>query len=167
MCKSINWEKIKATAGIIWQTFKGLCVWLFVSFLLPITQLLIMRYATKPFIIDEGIYNVFCVSIASFLTGVFFVTDFWKKNRSLVRVLLVVSYLLSFGLFTISLIQILFDIKVFETHIYQIGILVALLLAVLVGFYSKYDENLMVSQTIVNKANTTTQGIIDGKQIKL
>lgn len=162
-----KWEKGRRILLIIRDSIKDLFVWLFVSFLLPLTQLLIIKLSKYQLDVDENVYNILFVTIASFLTGVFFVTDFWKKKRAIVRMMLVVSYLLSFGLFTISLIQVMFQLTIFDLAIYRWGVYIALSLAILVGFFSKYDENTVAAHAIIEQAKRETEGVVDGKPIKL
>ena len=161
------WNRNKPKRLAIWGAVKDLSVWIFGSFLLPLLQLFIMTFSTKPKSVDEALYNVVFVTVASFLTGVFFVTSFWKQNRMLVRMMLVISYLISAGLFIVSQIQTLFDIKVFVHDIFECGLIVAIILAILVGFFCKYDEKLIIPREIADQANRINKGIVDGKEIKL
>lgn len=167
MIKKPNLGNIGVTIRTIRTTIYDLGIWLFVSFLLPLVQLLIMKLAIKPFVVDVSVYNILFVTIASFLTGVFFMSDFWKRKRGMVRMMLIISYIISFGLFTISLIQILFKTPIFDLVVYKWGVILALLLAVFVGFFSKYDENQAASQAIVDNARNVTEGTINGKHIKI
>ena len=161
-----KWHKIVIQLPAAWEAVKQLSVWSFASFLLPIVQVVFIQLSKKP-IVDDSIYKIVFVSIASFLTSVFFVTSFWKRNRMFVRMLLVVSYLISFGLFIISLIQILHKVEVFDLSVYKWGAAIALVLAVLVGFYSKYDERLAVSREIALQAKNTKKSQMNGKEVNV
>ena len=85
----------------------------------------------------------------------------------LVRMMLVLSYLISFGLFLFSLVHVMFKKEIFELEIYKWGVIIALVLAVLVGFFSKYDEKLAVAREIAGQAKNKTQATINGEDIKL
>lgn len=161
------YEKFKAKIPAIGQAVKELLAWLFAAFLLPLVQLFIIIFSKNPSVVYENVYNVLFVTTASFLTGIFFVTDFWKQNRLLVRMMLVLSYLISFGLFIFSLVHVMFDIVIFDLSVYKWGVMIALVLAVFVGFYSKYDEKLVVAREIAGQAKKKTQTTINGEGIKL
>ena len=162
-----RWLKFKSQLPAIWDAIKQLSVWMFGSFLLPIVQLLFILLSKKTSSIDLSMYNIVFVTIASFLTSVFFVTSFWKQNRMLVRMLLILSYLISFGLFVVSLVQILHGTEVFDIDVYMWGALIALSFAVLVGFYSKYDESTALSREIASQAKSTTKSIVNGKEVNV
>lgn len=161
------WENLKTKLPAIGQAVKELAAWLFATFLLPLVQLFIIFFSKNPSVVYENVYNILFVTIASFLTGVFFVTNFWKQNRMLVRMMLVLSYLISFGLFLFSLVHVMFKKEIFELEIYKWGVIIALVLAVLVGFFSKYDEKLAVAREIAGQAKNKTQATINGEDIKL
>ena len=167
MCKTTKLERLKSKTPAIWAAIKDLSAWLFASFLLPLVQLFIIKFSVRPAIVDENVYNILFVTIASFLTGVFFVTSFWKQNRTLVRMMLVISYLIAFGLFVLSLVQVLFGVTIFKIGFYRWGVYISLVLAVMVGFYSKYDEKLVVPREIAEQGKNKTQSEINGKEIKL
>ena len=162
-----RWQKCITQLPAIWDAIKQLSVWIFGSFLLPIVQLLFILLSKKTSEVNLSMYNIVFVTIASFLTSVFFVTSFWKQNRMLVRMLLVLSYLISFGLFIVSMVQILHGIEVFDIDVYMWGALIALTFAVLVGFYSKYDENLAISREIASQAKNTKKSKVNGKEVNV
>ena len=167
MSKNELLNKGKFLIEVIYDAIRDLFVWLFASFILPLVQLIIMKLSTKPFVMDENAFNIIFVTIASFLTGIFFVTDFWKRKRIMIRMMLLTSYLISFGLFTISLIQELYSVTIFKLDIYKLGALIALILAILVGFFSKYDEKMEVPRAIANEAKNLKESSINGKPIKM
>lgn len=162
-----RWNRLKTKWPAMWDAIKDLSAWLFATFLLPLVQLFIILFSKDPKVVYENVYNIIFVTIASFLTGVFFVTNFWRQNRILVRMMLVVSYLISFGLFIFSLVRVMFETEVFDLSIYKWGVIIALLLAVLVGFYSKYDEKMEIPREIAGEAKTKTQGTINGTDFKV
>ena len=77
--------------------------------------------------------------------------------------MLVLSYLISFGLFLVSLINSSF----FESEVYKWGMYIALAFAVLVGFYSKYDEKSAIAREIVGNAKKKTHGTLNNKDFKV
>jgi uncharacterized membrane protein len=127
----------------------------------------VIIFSEYPKELDNSLYNIIFVTIASFLTSVFFVTDFWKKNRTLVKMLLMVSYLVSFGLFLFSLIEDIIGVAIFDINIYKLGAYLAFALALLVGFYSKYDEKLAIPKKIADDSKNKTQGTINDKHFKV
>ncbi len=167
MTVSEKWGKIKSKLPAIGDALKELLAWLFAAFLLPLVQLFIIAFSIDPSVVYENVYNILFVTIASFLTSVFFVTNFWKQNRLLVRMMLVFSYLISFGLFLFSLVHIMFNKAIFDLVVYKWGAIIALILAIIVGFYSKYDERLAVPREIAEQAKKMTQGTINGTPVKI
>ena len=161
------WKKVETQLPAMWDALKQLAIWMFASFLLPIVQLLFILLSKKTIGVDLSMYNIVFVTIASFLTSVFFVTNFWKQNRMLVRMFLIISYLISFGLFIVSLIQLFYGIEVFDLVVYMWGALIALSFALFVGFYSKYDDSLAVSREIALQAKRTRKSNINGKEINV
>lgn len=161
------WKKFLSNLPAMYEAVKELTVWLFATFLLPLVQLFIILFSKNPSVVYENVYNIIFVTIASFLTGVFFVTNFWKQNRMLVRMMLVLSYLISFGLFIFSLVHVMFEKEVFDMVVYKWGVIIALILAILVGFYSKYDEKLAAAREIAVQGKALTQGTINGTQFKI
>lgn len=145
------------------ESIKDLFIWIFASFLLPLIQLFIMNFSKQQSGTEEDFVNIIFVTITSFLTSVFFVTNFWQQNRTIVRMMLVISYLISFGLFLVSLVQ----YSCFDAYIYKWGMVIALILAVFVGFFSKYDEKVAVAKEIAGKAKNITHGTLDNKEFKV
>lgn len=160
---NIIWIKICTIVPLLIDSIKELSTWIFASFLLPLVQLFVINFSKEPSGTIEDIYNIIFVTIASFLTSVFFVTNFWKQNRTIVRMMLVLSYLISFGLFLVSLINSSF----FESEVYKWGMYIALAFAVLVGFYSKYDEKSAIAREIVGNAKKKTHGTLNNKDFKV
>lgn len=161
------WEKFKTKLPAIGQAVKELIVWLFGTFLLPLVQLFIIMFSKDPSVVYENVFSILFATIASFLTGVFFVSDFWEQNRTFVRMILVLSYLISFGLFIFSLVRLMFEKEVFGLVVYKWGVIIALIMAVLVGFYSKYDEKLAAAREIAERAKNRTNISLNGEEIKL
>ena len=157
-----NNNRFKLPSGI--DAIKDLATWLFVAFLLPLVQIFFFKFSSKPSTLDESVYRIIFVAIASFLTSIFFVTNFWKQNRRFARTMLILSYIISLCLFISSLVYEMFDTKVFEIHIYEYGAIVAFALAVLVGFYSKYDEKLAKVKGIADGSRNITKGNIDEQE---
>lgn len=157
------WDKIVVRIPIAFDSFKELFTWMFASFLLPLFQLFVIKFSNEPSETEEDVYTILFVTIASFLTSVFFVTNFWKQNRMLVRMMLVLSYLISFGLYLVLLIR----SSLFNTDVYRWGIYIALIFAVLVGFFSKYDEKSAVPREIAGNAKRKTHGTLNDKEFKV
>lgn len=164
-------EKMEKKLGIMfnkyWITIKALLIWMFVSFLFPLVQYVIMRIGVIKIDIDESYYNIIFATFATFLTGIFFSTDFWKNNRWLIRIMLIVSYLISFGLFIISLLQSFYKIEVFKTSIYEWGMILTFVFSLIVGFYSKYDENVATANEIAESAKKHTKVNIYGQNVNI
>lgn len=148
---------------LMYESIKELFIWIFASFLLPLIQLFIMCFSQQQSGTEEDFFNIIFVTVASFLTSVFFVTNFWRQNRTIVRMMLVLSYLISFGLFIVSQVQYSF----FDAYIYKWGMFIAMILAVLVGFFSKYDEKVVVAKEIAGKAKNITHGTLNNKEFKV
>ncbi len=160
----IWWNRIKwPLIGAV----KDLIAWIFAAFIFPLVQLFIIMFSKNPSVEYENVYNILFVSIASFLTGVFFVSTFWQHNRVLVRMMLVISYIISFGLFIFSLVHVMFNKEIFDLTIYKWGAIIALILAVMVGFFSKYDEKQAKLMEIASEAKHQTKGTIEGKDFKV
>lgn len=159
--------KFKEQLPAIWEAIKELLAWIFVTFLLPLVQLFIIIFSKDPTVVYENVYNIVFATIASFLTGVFFVSNFWKQNRMLVRMMLIVSYLISFGLFLFSLVNVMFGTEIFAIAIYKWGAIIAFALAIFVGFFSKYDEKMVIPRQIAEEGKRLTQGSINGNDFKL
>ena len=167
MCQGIRnkqyWKDLKDRFSLIFSSLKELIIWIFASFMLPIVQLFCMIFSKEVIGTKDDIYNILFVTIASFLTSIFFVTNFWTKNRTIVRMLLVVSYIISFGLFLVSLV----NSSIFDESVYKWGVLIAIGSAFLVGFFCKYDENLATSRKIANEAKEKTNGRLNNNEFKV
>lgn len=159
--------KLNKQLPAIWEAIKELVAWIFVTFLLPLVQLFIIIFSKDPTVVYENVYNIVFATIASFLTGVFFVSNFWKQNRTLVRMMLIISYLISFGLFLFSLVYVMFGTEIFIIDIYKWGAIVAFTLALFVGFFSKFDEKTVVPRQIAEEGKRLSQGSINGNEFKL
>ena len=161
-------EKVKSFFFIVWRSVSDLIVWLFASFLLPLIQLGILSFLKeKDFQMNSAVYNILFVTIASFLTNVFFFTEFWKKKSNWLRIALIISYVLALTLFIISLLEIVLSIEIFELSTYKIGVLISLALAIVVGFSSKYDENKASALNLAREAKEKNEITIDGDDIEL
>lgn len=161
-------EKVKSFFYIVGKAISDLIVWLFASFLLPLIQLGILSFLKeKDFQVNSAVYNILFVTIASFLTNVFFFTEFWKKKSNWLRMALIISYVLALTLFIISLLEIVLNIEIFELSTYNIGMLISLILAIVVGFSSKYDENKATALNLAREAKEKNEITIDGDDIEL
>lgn len=164
----MNKERVESFVFIVGKAISDLIVWLFASFLLPLIQLGILSFLKdKDFQMNCAVYNILFVTIASFLTNVFFFTEFWKKKSNWLRIALIISYVLALTLFIISLLEIVLDIEIFELTTYRMGMLISLILAITVGFSSKYDENKATALNLAREGKEKTKTIIDGNDIEL
>lgn len=164
----MNREKFITSFFVVRNAMSDLVVWLFASFLLPLIQFGILCCLKEhPFIENAAIYNILFVTIASFLTNVFFFTAFWKKKSNWLRMALIVSYVLSLTLFIISLLEVTLTIIIFDMAVYKTGMYIALVLAIIVGFSSKFDENKSNALLLAQKGKEKKEVTIDGDEIEL
>lgn len=163
-----NKEKIKSLYFLVKNAMSDLVVWLFASFLLPLIQWgILCCLKNHPSTESVAMFNVLFVTIASFLTNVFFFTAFWKKKSNWMRMALIISYVLALTLFIISLLEVTLVIRIFDRKIYEIGMYIALALAIIVGFSSKYDENKSKALLLAQFAKERNDVLIDGEDIEL
>lgn len=161
-------EKIKSFLYITGRSISDLIVWLFASFLLPIIQLFVLLFLKEQtFSMSASMYNILFVTIASFLTNVFFFTEFWKKRNNWLRMALIISYVLALTLFIISLLEIVLKIEIFDLKTYSSGMLISLSLAIIVGFSSKFDEIRSQALDIARQGKEKNEVNIDGEEIEL
>lgn len=164
----MNKENVRSFFFIVGKAISDLIVWLFASFLLPLIQLGILSFLKdKGFQMNCAVYNILFVTIASFLTNVFFFTEFWRKKSNWLRMALIISYVLALTLFLISLLEIVLCFEIFELKTYNIGMLISLVLAIVVGFSSKYDENKVVALNLAREGKEKNETTIDGDDIEL
>lgn len=164
----MNKDSVKSFFFIVGRALSDLVVWLFASFLLPLIQLGILLFRKDhDFEINAAVFNILFVTIASFLTNVFFFTGFWEKRNNWLRMALIVSYVLALTLFIISLIEIIQGITIFELDVYRYGMLISLALAIIVGFTSKYDENKVKALDIARRGKDVKGTTVEGKEVEL
>ena len=164
----MNKEKVKSFFYVVRNAISDLVVWLFASFLLPLIQFEILCcLKDRSFTVNAAMFNVLFVTIASFLTNVFFFTAFWKKKSNWLRMALIISYVLALTLFIISLLDVTLNITIFDLKVYEVGMYIALALAILVGFSSKYDENRTQALVLAKNAKEKKEVTIDGNDIEL
>ena len=163
----MNCVNLRTKLLAIWEAIKDLVLWIGISFLLPIFHLFFILFSKNSPGFDTSLYNIVFVAIASFLTGVIFMTSFWKHNRNYVRMLFVISYLIAFGLFLVSRIQLSFNIEIFEETVFKWGVIISFLFLLIVGFYCKYDDKNATSRAIAEKAKGLDKGFNSGKEFKL
>lgn len=161
-------ERVKSFIYVVKNAISDLVVWLFASFLLPLIQLgILCCLKDRSFTVNAAMFNILFVTIASFLTNVFFFTAFWKKKSNWLRMALIISYVLALTLFIISLLDVTLNIPIFEIKVYEVGMYIALVLAIIVGFSSKFDENKARALVLAQEAKEKKEVTIDGDDIEL
>ena len=161
------WGSLKAKWPSGKDAFMDLITWFFYAFLFPLVQLAFIKLSNYHGAVDENVYRILFVAIASFLTTIFFVTGFWRQNRRLVRMMLLASYVISLVLFITSLAFELFGLRIFDLNVYYWGAIIALLFAFLVGFFTKYDDKEAALREIISKAKGINKSKIEEKEVEI
>lgn len=167
----MNWkevfERIKVFLFNVPETLKETFIWFFMSYLIPLLNILIIWGIRKNLVIDMSILNIILVTNAGFLTTLFYLTFSIDKKRKMVYLTSIVIYAVTLILFTISIIQLEQKSSIFSLGIFQYSIGISFFISIVLGLISKYDEVEAFSKLRAGQARKIKETEINGRKIKI
>lgn len=159
------WESIKTFVYNIPATFKKTAIWMIISYIIPIINILII-YGIKrdDFSFDLNILNILLVTNACFITSLVYLID---NKREITKVLNIVTLIIVVVLFSLSIVQIEINTNIFGLDIYRLGAFATLFISILFGLISKYDEVEAESKSRAKQGKSKKSTSLGGKSIKL
>ena len=160
-----TWESIKTFVLNIPATLRKTSVWMIISYIIPIINVLIIYGIQRDdFTFNLNIINIVLVTNACFITSLVYLID---NKREITKVLNIVTLIIVVVLFSFSIAQIEKQTTIFSLDIYKFGAFATLCLSILFGLISKYEEVEAESKARANKGKETKETTIGGKSIKL
>lgn len=159
------WNSIKVFIWNIPSTLKKTSIWILISYIIPIINVLIIYGIRREnFEFDLYIINIVLVTNACFITSLVYLIN---NKREITKVLNIITLIIVVVLFSFSIAQMEKATEIFSLDIYQIGALATLILSILFGLISKYDEVEAESKARAEKGKSTKETNIGGKSIRL
>lgn len=151
------WSEVWLFLQNVPVTIKESFVWFLMTYLMPMVQIFII-WGIKQSKFDWSIeiMNIILVTSASLYSAIIMVVSGKNKNKGIFQIITITAYVITVVLFAISMVELNMSVKIFDISLYQSGTIFTLLLALLLGLISKYDE---VKAKSINLANT-------GKKVK-
>lgn len=165
----MDWQKLKNKIEIfvknIPDTLKKTSVWLIISYLIPLINIFIIwGIRGDSFYLDINIVSIILVTNACFLTSLLYLVD---KKKEITNILSIVTFVVSVILFAFSIAQMELRTTIFPLTIYQYGALITLIISIIFGLISKYNEVEAAGKERANEAKNTTSTTIAGKTINI
>ena len=165
----MTWKKIGESIKIfVWNipdTLKKTSVWLIISYLIPILNIgIIWGIQGDKFSFNLNILSILLATNACFITSLVYLID---NEREITKILNTVTFVIAVVLFAFSIAQQELKTTIFSVDIYRFGALLTLILSIIFGLISKYDEVEATSRERASMAKKTSNTTIGGKNIQL
>lgn len=169
---NIDWkklgERIKVFLLNIPGTIKETFTWLLISYLIPIINIgIIWGIKQSEFTFNINVLSIVLVTNACFLTSLFYLAYSNKGDRKVLNTISIAFYALTLTLFVVSTIEIIKQLDIFPIKIYQIGTIITLIVSVILGLISKYDEQVAFSKIVAKNSKDKTNTNIGNKNVKI
>lgn len=150
------------------STFKESFIWFLMTYSFPIIQILVIwGIRQDQFSVSIDILNIILVTNASLYTAILLVVDIEHKEKRILRMLILFCYVVTIVFFAISMVEISKGIQIFQLSLYKNGTLATLVLALIFGLISKYDEVKAIRLKTAKAANEKTSTDVNGIKIQL
>ncbi|MCR9182575.1 MAG: hypothetical protein NXH73_06585 [Flavobacteriaceae bacterium] len=168
----INWneifERIKVFIFSIPGTLKETFSWLLISYLIPIINIgIIWGIKQDEFVYSLEILSIILVTNACFLTSLFYLAFSNKSERKTLNTIAIAFYVLTITLFVVSTVEIIALKDLFPLKIYKSGTILTLVVSVILGLISKYDEQIALSKERAKSSKEKKSTEVGGKNIKI
>lgn len=164
----MDWKGTKESILIflkyIPSTIKKTSIWLIISYLIPIINVAIIWGIRSKFSLDINILSIILVTNACFITSLVFLID---KKRELINVLNTMTLVVSIVLFAFSVAQIELHTHILGDSVYKGGAIITLVLSILIGLVSKYDEVEALSLEMAQKGKSKTKTKVGDQDVDL
>ncbi|KAF2518938.1 hypothetical protein E0W68_06690 [Flavobacterium salilacus subsp. salilacus] len=160
------WLFITRIPSIIKETF----VWLFFSYLIPLINIGIIwgiKEKESEFAFTLSIISIIIVTNACLYTSLYFMTFSQSKKRKLLTMVNICAFVISIVTFSLVIVEIEKEMQIFSLALYRKIALITLIIAVLLGLISKYDEEEAISQQSAEKASKINKATIGDKDLKV
>ncbi len=169
---NINWDKAFQRFRIflinIPGTLKETFSWLLISYLVPIINIgIIWGIKQDKFVYSIDIISIILVTNACFLTSLLYLAFNNKTDRKTLNTIAIAFYVLTITLFVVSTVEMASLNNLFPLKIYRTGTILTLIVSIILGLISKYDEQIALSKERAKKAKEKTSTKLDNKNIKL
>lgn len=150
-------------------TLRETSIWFLISYIIPIVNIgILWAMKRNNFEFNLPILSIIIVTNACFLTALIYQqTNQTEKKRKIINTISIITLIITVVLFAISTIDLEKKDKIFAVDIYQFGSISTLLISIILGLVSKYDEVEAESKDRARKAKETTVTTIGDKQVKL
>lgn len=150
------------------STIKESFIWFLMTYSFPIIQIFIIwGIRQEQFTISLDILNIILVTNASLYTAILLVANIEHKENKISRLLILFCFGVTIVLFAISMVEISKEIQIFQLSLYENGTLATLILALIFGLISKYDEVKAMRLKTAKAANEKTSTNVNGITIQL
>lgn len=168
MNESNKWESIKIFFINFGSTLKKSAIWLIISYIIPILNILILFGIHRSnFKLDLSVISIIIATNSCIITSLLHLIYLTEKKRELTYVLSIVTIILSVALFVLCLIQLEMKTDIMRIDVYKFGAYLTLSVSIFLLLISKYDEVQATSSYRAEKGKKIQSTDIDGQQIKL
>ncbi|QOJ29814.1 MAG: hypothetical protein HRU80_13410 [Ignavibacteriales bacterium] len=161
-------EKIKIFFLNFGKTLKKSVIWLMISYIIPLLNILILRGIRRDeFVIDINILSIIIATNSCIITSLLHLFYQNEKKREMAYVVSVLTIVISVALYVLCLLQVELKNDFIQIEIYKFGSFTTLAVSILLLLITKYDEVEALSIYRADKGKGTTTTEIEGKKIKI
>ena len=149
-------------------TFKESFIWFLMTYAFPLVQIFIIWGIKQDnFEWSLEIMKIVLVTNASLYTSILMVVNGQRKDKRVVNILTILTYIFTIVLFAIAMVEITKSISIFSLAVYQYGTITTFSLALIFGLISKYDEVKANSVELASSGMRKSETSINGQKIDI
>lgn len=163
-----KWDEVWLFLQNIPKTIRESIIWFLMTYLMPLVQIMIIwGIKQDQFSWSIEIMNIILVTSASLYSAIIMVVNGTSKDKGIFHIATIAAYVITVVLFSISMVEINKNIKIFDITLYRTGTVITLLFALLLGLVSKYDEVKAKRVNLANKGKKLSGTTINEEEIAL
>lgn len=147
-------------------TIKESFIWFLMTYAFPLVQIFIIwGIKQNNFEWSLEIMKIVLVTNASLYTSILMVVNSQRKDKRVINILTILTYVFTIVLFAIAMVEITMNMSIFSLVVYQYGTIATFSLALVFGLISKYDEVRANSVELANNGMRKSETSINGQKI--
>jgi len=161
-------ESIKIFLVTIPHMLREMAIWLVISYIIPIINIgIIWGIKQSKFAFNLTTLNIILVTNACFLTALIYQVYTNEKKRKLINIIGICTLIITVVLFTVSIIEMEQKLVIFDLSLYSKGAWSTLIISILLGLISKYDEVKALSKKRANDGKEKKETVVGDKKVTL
>jgi hypothetical protein len=162
------WKRFLLFLKNLPATIKESFIWFLMTYAFPLVQIFIIWGIKQDnFEWSLEIMKIVLVTNASLYTSILMVVNSQRKDKRVVNILTILTYIFTIVLFAIAMVEITKNMSIFSLGVYQYGTIATFSLALFFGLISKYDEVKANSVELANSGMQKSEAIINGQKIDI